>query len=392
MACVSRARPESECPVERGIRASRLACCSGFGCGQVATLPADLPYTVEAVNPTDEAPPKRQGTVTARDVAQLAGVSQATVSYIFSNKAGRSRVGEDTRQRVLEAAARLGYHPNAAARTLRTGKTGLVALVVPDLSNSTYPTFAVNIQREAARHNLDLLVYNNPRTEGTDQVIASLMRRQVDGVVLVAQYLSEAEQDALASTGLPMVAVGGSLRHPQIDRVANRDAECARQAVQHLIARGHQKIAHLSGPRDTFTGQERKRGYLEALQEAGLEADPLWMLEGNYLKGSAGPLVLSLMGSANPPEALFVANDVMAIDALLALQDAGFRIPEDLALVGFDDIPECELVRPRLTSVRRARGDGIEAIMGMLLERLSGFQGPGRVVEFTGELIVRDSG
>lgn len=347
-----------------------------------------LSYTVEVVS---ESTGLSKRAVTARDVAQEAGVSQATVSYILNDKGGRTRVSEETRSRVLGVAERLGYHPNAAARTMRTGKTGLIALVVPDLSNSTYPAFAVNIQQEAASHGLDLLVYNNPRTEGTDQVIASLLRRQVDGVILVAQYLSEAEQDALARTGLPLVAVGGSFRHPMVDRVANRDRDCAFEATRFLIEKGYQQIAHIGGPPDTFTGQERKRGYEEALRQAGRDVNPDWFLPGNYLRGCAAELALRLMEQQNRPDAVFVANDVMAIDVLLTLQDRGFRVPQDLAVVGFDDIPECELVRPKLTSVRRSRGDGIPAIMSLLLERLAGHTGPGRVVEFVGSLVVRES-
>ncbi|HWQ12836.1 MAG TPA: LacI family DNA-binding transcriptional regulator, partial [Roseiflexaceae bacterium] len=214
-------------------------------------------------------------TPTQEDVARLAGVSRATVSYVINGRSGgKVRISEETRRRVQEAARQLGYQPDAAARSLRTGRTRLLAVMVPDLTNPFYPLLIRGAQAVVEEHDYEIVIYDTiDRPEHEQAFIDVMLRRRVDGVILVAFHLEAEDVARLTQAGVRVVAVGGRLRGAGVDTVATRERAAAIEAVRHLLARGHRRIAHLAGPQDTPPGRVRLQGYREALEAAGIGYD-----------------------------------------------------------------------------------------------------------------------
>jgi LacI family transcriptional regulator len=329
---------------------------------------------------------------TAKDIAARVGVSQASVSYAFSpNPDKRGLISNETRARILEVAEQVGYFPNRTASSIRTGKTDLIALWVPNFTNSIYLRTMRGIQDVAGQHGLDILVYGGTGQAGMAGVLRSFGERRVDGAILIARPLEEAALQVLGQLELPLVTIGGSQIYPGVDSVLTRNAAAFEAMVLHLADKGYTRIGHISGPLTTPTAQERLEGYRRGLKSAKLPFKKIWQREGTYRAGSAGELALELTRLATPPDALVVANDLMAIEAILALQDAGIRVPHDIAIVGCDDTPEGVVLRPRLTTIRRPGMRAAQAAMNLLLERTQGFDGAARTVWLEAELVIRES-
>ena len=329
---------------------------------------------------------------TAKDIAARVGVSQASVSYAFSaNPEKRGLISSDTRARILSVAQAIGYFPNRTAQSIRTGKTDLIALWVPNFTNSIYLRTMRGIQDVAGQHGLDILVYGGTGKSGMEGVLRSFGERRVDGAILIARPLEQAALQILKQLELPLVTIGGSQTYAGVDSVLTRNAEAFEAMVLHLATKGYTRIGHISGPLTTPTAQERLAGYRRGLKKAKLPFKKIWQREGTYRAGSAGDLALELARLATPPDALVIANDLMAIEAILALRDAGIRVPDDIAIVGCDDTPEGVVVRPRLTTIRRPGMRAAQAAMELLLERTQGFQGAARTVWLDAELVIRES-
>jgi LacI family transcriptional regulator len=330
--------------------------------------------------------------ITAKDIAIKVGVSQAAVSYALSPRAEkRALIAETTRRTILAVAQEMGYIPNALAQGIRTGKSGLLALWVPNFTNSVYLRTMRGIQEEANRHGFDLMVAGGVGQDGLAGVLRSFGQRRVDGVLMIARPLEAEAQKMIAQLEFPIVSIGGSLTYPNIDSVLTHNNQAFTALVQHLFEAGYRRIGTISGPLQTPTAIERHSGYLAGLEAVGLPFYKRLMRQGTYKSGSAGNLALELLRLKNPPDALVIANDLMAVEALLALIDAGYRIPQDVALAGCDDIPEACVVRPRLTTIRRPGLRAAQAAMQLLLERINGFAGQARTVWLDAEVVVRES-
>lgn len=318
------------------------------------------------------------------------------VSYVINNRSGGNvRISEETRRRVLEVVQRLGYQPNMAARSLRTRRTQLLAVMVPDLTNPFYPMLIRGAQAAAEREDYQILVCDTNDTAAREHAfIDAMLRRRVDGVILVAFHLETADVERLLQAGTQVAAIGGRPRPAGVDIVAPRERLAVHEVMQHLLARGHRRIAHLAGPPDTPPGRVRLQGYREALAEAGIPYDESLVLYGSFQRGGVAELVSSLFapGREERPTALFVANDVMAIEAMRTLGRLGWRIPEDVAVCGFDNIPEAEFVVPSLTTVDQEAQLIGERAVELLLERL-GNQAPAeaRHVNIPYRLVIRES-
>ncbi|MDI7278150.1 MAG: LacI family DNA-binding transcriptional regulator [Anaerolineae bacterium] len=334
---------------------------------------------------------------TQEDVAREAGVSRAVVSYVINNRSGGNvRISEETRQRVLTIVERLGYQPNVNARSLRTRKTQLIAVLVPDLTNPFYPHMIRGIQAAVEGSDYQIVVYDSDDSPARERAfVHTMLRRHVDGVVLVSFHLDARDVQRLTRAGTRAVAIGGRLRMADIDVVATRERPAAQEIVRYLITRGHRRIAHLAGPQDTPPGQVRLRGYREALAEAGISYDEALVRYGTFKAEGVADLVNSAFASCAPadrPTALFAANDLMAIEAMRALGRLGLRVPDDVAVCGFDNIPAAELVNPPLTTIGQdCQRMGYQA-GELLLDRLSGrAASEPRRVSVPYRLIVRDS-
>jgi LacI family transcriptional regulator len=327
------------------------------------------------------------------DVARAAGVSQAMVSYVVNDNATIT-VPESTRQRILAAIAELGYVPDSSARRLRTRKTLTIAVVIPDITNPFYPAFQRGIQDVAGRHGYDVLTYNtdaDPEIEA--RCLRSVQQGRVDGMIAVLFHQTAVALRPLLERGIAVVRLEAVRKEAgawPIDNVYVDSVAASRTIVSYLIGRGHRRIGLLAGHRGPRPA--RAIGYLQALNEHGIAMDEALVREGDFREAGAQMVMRELLALASPPTAVYAVNDVMAIGALIAVRDAGLRVPDDVAIAGFDDIPAAKYVSPSLTTIAQRPEQLGRRAAEMLLERLSGAAPDhGRCEEMPYELIVRGS-
>lgn len=338
-----------------------------------------------------ETPRRRR--VTQLDVARLAGVSQAMVSYVL-NDSTTVTVPGDTRQRILAAMAELGYVPNRAARSLRTSRTFTIGCVIPDIANPFYPTFVRGIQDVVDRQEYDLVMYN---TDGLatreEKAIHSLLQRRVDGVIGVffhsgARDLSELLEHEVAIVRLEATAkpVGAW----PLDNIYVDNTIASSHAVTYLVQRGYQRIAMLTN--EPGPGYPRVTGYRAAMSEAGRAVPDTYVQIGAFTVEGGAESMQRLLTLSPAPDAVFAANDLMAIGAMMACKARKMRVPEDVAVMGFDDIPTDQIVSPALTTVTQFQGRLGQRAAELLFERIEGNapQG-GRNIEMPFAIVVRES-
>jgi LacI family transcriptional regulator len=327
---------------------------------------------------------------TINDVARRAEVSPVTVSRVI-NKA--RNVSPATRERVEQAIQELGYVPSAAARSLRSKRTRTMALVVPDITNAFWTTVARGVEDAAQSCGYSVLLYNTDETPGKQlrylDVIAS---QRVDGVI-IAPYDSDARNLAtLRARNIPIVVIDRRIQGWEVDTVCGDSVSGARALVRHLIDLGHQRIAMISGPLNTSTAEDRVSGYCLALSEAGIPVSPSLIKRGEYHAPSGERLTYQLLDEDLNPTAIFAANNAIAMGVIDALEKRGLRIPQDVALVCFDDLPNASRFFPFLTvAVQPAYDMGLNAAQ-LLLSRLDDeVSWPARHVVLPTRLIIRYS-
>lgn len=337
---------------------------------------------------SDDAPKRRPTQV---DVARIAGVSQATVSQVLNGGSG-IQVPEATRKRVLDAVAALGYRVNRVAQSLRTQKTRTVACVLPDITNPFYPAIERGVQQVVDEHGYDLIIYNTDGAATKERsVLGSLRQGRVDGIVGVffhagARQLLELLDIGLSVVRLEAVARGGGGR--PLDNVYLDNVAAAEAATEFLLERGHRRIAMITAP---FGPQPaRVDGYRRALERVGIEPD---VIDGrDYSEGGGRTGAQRILSRGEAPDAIFAANDLMAVGALLELRDAGLVVPADVAIMGFDDIPLARLMTPALTTVRQPQELLGRRAAELLFDRLEGgVIEPGRSVGIPYEIVTRAS-
>jgi len=326
------------------------------------------------------------------DVARLAGVSQTTVSQVLNNAAAFS-VPQETRQRVIDAVTQLRYIPNGVARSLRTQKTLTIASVIPDIANPFYPALERGVQDVAEARGYDLIVYNTDgQADKERRCLESLLRGRVDGVIGVFFHLTSAELQRLRAGGIAAVLLDEPGVHPDLgyDRVYVDNAKAARAAVTYLLERGHTRISMLSGPQGTLAS--RAEGYVQALRAYPGAAEPHIIDTPDFTEACGYVGMERALATSPRPDAVFAANDLLAMGALRALREAGVRVPQDMALLGFDDIPVARLLTPALTTVSQFQEGLGRRAAELLFERLDG-RAPehGRDEEMPFELMVRES-
>jgi DNA-binding LacI/PurR family transcriptional regulator len=332
---------------------------------------------------------------TMNDVAKLAHVSQSTVSRVLSGKAEPIPIGEETRQRVLDAVAQLKYQPNLHAGSLRGQKTFMVAIMIADITNPFYHSIVRTIQDYAHAQNYDVMIANSDHTrDGEMHFVESVIRRPVDGIVMVPYHLDDNDLDELIErTGSAVVAVGQHLSHPQVDITYGNDEQATYDVVTWLHeAKGHSQIGFIGVTERFPAGARRRRGFEQALQTAKLTMLPGYEQVGDWSPESGFRAMQALLSLPSPPTAVFVCNDMMAIGALQAIKQAGLRIPEDIAIVGFDNIPAASWVYPRLTTIAQYPDKMGEHLSKAVFERINGdYNGPSRRIEIPLNFIERES-
>jgi len=332
---------------------------------------------------------------TQADVARHASVSQAVVSYVLSASSAVT-IPAVTRERVLASAAELGYVPNSAARSLRTNKTMTIAGVIPDITNPFYPAFERGIQDVAEARGYDLVTYNTDGIAAKELKSLRFVREgRVDGMIMTPFHVTPADLMPLLEVGLAIVMLSSnhatwSAHGVDSVSISNEDAAC--EAVAYLLDRGHSRVGMIAGVAGTPPRESRVRGYLRALSQHGIAREPVLIRSGGFTEDGGRQGMRDLLQLAVLPTAVFCANDLLALGAMVALREAGLRVPEDMAIVGFDDIPVARMVQPALTTIAQFPERAGERAATMLFDRLDGsFTGPARGETVVHQLVIRES-
>jgi LacI family transcriptional regulator len=334
----------------------------------------------------------RRGYVTTiRDVAAHAKVSVATVSHVIN---GTHYVSPELRQRVLDAIEALNYRPNRLARALSRKSIPLVALIVPDISNPYWSHVARAVQDLTDKHDYSAIVCSTDGLLRREIRFLRSLSGWISGLILHPYHVTYKHVNRYMGDTVSVVILGDFLaaqEHPaNWDYVGGDNRAGAQAAVEHLISLGHRRIAFIQGPSGTPTGTMRLAGFRRAFELAGLPVDEDLLVPGDYTRNAGKVGMTTLLELERPPTAVFCANDLIALGALEAAQQRGCRIPDDVSVVGFDDIDEAERASPPLTTIRQPpRRLGVAAAEA-LIERLEGRAEPRRIgLEFS--LVVRET-
>lgn len=330
---------------------------------------------------------------TIRQVAERAGVSITTVSHVLNHP---DRVSPSMHDRVIQAIEELDYQPNPNAQSLRTGHTGLLALMVPDICNPFYTELVQVIQTEVGRLGFDVVIFNTDVPGGqatirTSQYFRQITPKRYDGVLVAGEALV-GNEDVLRELKVPAVYIG-HLNEPVIDYVTIDEYGAGYLATQYLIQKGHRLIGHISGEPAFYAGKKRQQGYETALRDAGIPVQDNLIYSGSFLGPSGREGIRALLARRPRPTAVFVANSLMAIGAVAAAYDLGVQIPQDIALTTIDNVAAMEDVRPTLTTI-----DFDPRVVGQmaarrLIKKLGEEEGnePPRRIDVAYTLIERDS-
>lgn len=311
------------------------------------TIRRHPPTRPVAATPDTDAPPS---TITVLDVAREAGVSPSTVSRILN---GTARVASDKRQAVERAIRKLDFKPNLFARSLKTGTTMTVGILTQDVESPFYGRAMKGIEAGLAGTGYaPIIVSGHWNAAEEAERVRLLMARRIDGLVILTGHLDD-RQIAEFARHQPIVVTGRQLDAPQVRAFALDQEAGGHLATRHLISLGHRRIAHIAGPGDHTDATERRAGYERALREAGLPVLPELVAQGDFLE-SGGLLAMNrLLDSGQPFTAVFAANDQTAFGARMAMYRRGVRVPDDVSIVGVDDLPGAAYATPPMTTVRQ---------------------------------------
>ena len=327
--------------------------------------------------------------VTSKDVAREANVSQPTVSRALG---GDPRISEGTRERVVEAARRLGYFPNVAARTLITNRTHSVGVVVGDVSNPFFAEQLNTLYAELRKNGYRTVLFQEgaDHQETGQDVLPFLFGNALDGAIFTTGKLTAEAPKHLAEEGLPVVLLNRYIEGVSADRITTENAEGGRLAARHLAELGHERIGVILGPENTSTSRDRERGFVEGLERSGLAVPEELRRVGLYSIESGHRLCSELLALQDPPTAVFCGNDVIALGALNAAAAAGTSVPNDLSIMGFDDLLPAAWETTNLSTVHQPISEMAEAAARMLVERVEGsYEGPPRDEVFPVSLVER---
>lgn len=331
--------------------------------------------------------------VTAVDVAERAGVSQSAVSRVFTPGAS---VSPQTKNKVLKVAMELGYRPNSLARAMVSGKSRMIGLVVAYLQNQFYPEAIEKLSKAMQERNYHLLVFMTSKTEGdVSEVFDEILDYQVDGIIAASVALSSDLSKRCANAGVPVVLFNRSQDDDSLSSVTSENYQGGRKIAEHLIATGHQRISFIAGWEGASTQRDRQAGFIDALQDAGVD---LWSRGvGNFIMEDAKAATHAMFagGVENGPDAIFVANDHMAFAVMDTLRfELGIAVPEQVSVIGYDDVPAASWPSYNLTTVRQPTNQMVTATVDLLLAQVENTDlsstAP-RQIKIDGPLIIRES-
>ena len=324
-----------------------------------------------------------------KDVAQRAGVAVQTVSSILHDRPGYT---PETRARVLAAIEELGYRPFSVAQSLRTHQTHTIALIISDIANPSFATMASAAEDYAFQFGYSLVVYNtHDDIERETGCIRTIAQRWIDGALFVSTDDRATGLDAFRTAGIPVVAIDRIPEGYGGPAVTLDNVKAGRIVAEHLLMLGHTSLAHLSGPSRLRLARERQAGFAEAIEAQGLCLGHCVGSEGNWGCEFGYRAMTHLLVCKPPPTAVFAVNDRMAIGAMRAIYEAGYRVPNDISVVGLDDIEVAAYQSPPLTTVRQSFADLATRALRLLLEILDGKEPDQPHVVLEPTLIVRQT-
>lgn len=333
---------------------------------------------------------KRNKPTTIEDVARLAGVSRQTVSRVINN---RDQVAAATETRVLDAIRELDFRPNATARSLASRRTYILGIVTADFSDYTHARIIEGAEAKAQELGYMIFISSAGRNEDGEPISSPLLNQhQVEGLFIVYHGSSRDTHTFFQNipADLPVVTIGYAPTQPNVSTVNIDNHLGARQVGEHLLQLGHRRIAQITGPRVMYEAQERCSGFLQVFKD-GSELDTHWEEEGDWSIDRGYQAAQQLLQRAPDLTAMFVHNDRMAMGALQALREGGKRVPEDVSVIGFDDIPTSAYYYPPLTTVHHPFYLLGQTGIQMLIDRIDGRAASGESIRLGTELVVRDS-
>ena len=327
---------------------------------------------------------------TIKDIASLAGVSIATASRILNGKPG---VKPSTRQKVLDVARELDYLPNQLAKSMKTKRSNTIGLVVADITNPFYSDTAKTIEMRARENNYTVIVCNTNNSAAIQKsIITSLKERRIDGFIFASVELRDKPVRDLIREGYPCVMYHRRLEADVGDFIGCDNRMGIEIGFEHLYGLGHRRIGFISGPRVFSTGMERLKAFLQAAKQHGVPAEPYLIKEGGYDIGKTAREVDELLALPEPPTAIFAANDLMALQVLDRVLAAGYRVPEDISVMGFDDIQIASHHSIQLTTIDIQAKKCAHMVIETLLNRVEGVgRGKPQEVLLSPQLKVRRS-
>ncbi len=305
-----------------------------------------------------------------RDVAKLAGVSIATVSRVINNS---EMVNDTTRKKVIKAVKSLNFKPSRVAQRLRVsgGKKKIIGLILPDIQNPFYVDVVRGVEDMAYANGYAVLMGNFAQDQSKEILYIDLMQSEsVDGVILAPVHEKDEKVINLVKGGLPVVCVDRGISDLNVDIIVVDNEEGSYQAVKHLIKSGHKRIAYVAGLKNIPTSTQRESGYLKALKEAGIRVDRNLIRFGDSKHESGRRLTLELLNLKNPPTALFTGNNLISLGALETIHEKGLKIPREIAIIGFDDMPWSISLNPPLTAVYQPGYEIGRRAADMLFQRI----------------------
>lgn len=321
--------------------------------------------------------------VTSIDVARLAGVSQSSVSRVFSPNA---KVSEEKRERILEAARQLGYKPNVLARSLITQSTNLIGVVVADVASLFYAHLLSALTMRLREIGKQVILFNVGLRQTADEVLPILLEYRVDALIIAATTLSEDMAEDCARQGTPVILFNRAVSLAQVSSVCVDNYEGGRQIADLFLANGQTSFGYIAGIVSTQSNRERERGFMEGVQMMGVT--DVERVQGDYSYASGFECGVELLGGDSRPGAIFCANDPMAMGAIDAAKELGLDVPNDVSIAGFDNIPQAGWGSYQLTTVAQPIERLLDVTMSVLEQRLEGDDGfiagvdliPGRVI------------
>lgn len=305
---------------------------------------------------------------TIRDVARLAGVSAATISRYLN---GHLAIPAATETRINEAVKRLNYTANHSARTLSLGRTRMLGLVLPDITNAFFASFASAAEDHAFARGYSLILCNTRNDPGREEHYLNLLKsRQLDALILLPTNPQLTYEQVAKLDGLPIIIADEDISGLNGPKVFVENVEGGHIATRHLIESGHRRIAHIAGPASFLSGKERFEGYRRALDEYGIPFRAEYVIHGPYEAGFGMEAARNLLKLALPPTAIFAASDLTALGVLQVVRELKLGVPQDISLVGFDDMPYAQLLLPALTTIRQPVEEmgrcAVDTVIGLL--------------------------